>query len=125
MSFIVVAENDETPDSNAASPSNEDSKNDDADNTDEQATGQDGPTIAKIEDVITLDPDMEVLDLNHARIGKIEYLEPMVKLECLYLRWNFLKKIENLSTLTSLVELEFYDNQITEIENLEELVNLE
>lgn len=85
----------------------------------------DGPTIAKIEDVINIDPECDVLDLNHARIGKIENLEPMVNLERLFLRWNLLKKIENLSTLTSLVELEFYDNQITEIENLDALVNLE
>lgn len=89
------------------------------------ATGSDGPTIAKIEDVITLDPECDVLDLNHARIGKIEHLEGMVKLERLFMRWNLLKKIENLSTLTGLVELEFYDNQITEIENLDALVNLE
>lgn len=31
----------------------------------------DGPTIAKIEDVINIDPDCYELDLNHARIGKI------------------------------------------------------
>lgn len=87
--------------------------------------GGDGPTIAKIEDVITLDPECDVLDLNHARIGKIEHLEEMVKLERLFMRWNLLKKIENLDTLTGLVELELYDNQITEIENLDALVNLE
>lgn len=86
---------------------------------------KDGPTIVKMEDVITIDPDCDVLDLNHARIGKIEHLERMVKLERLYLRWNLLKKIENLDTLTGLVELELYDNQITEIENLDNLVNLE
>lgn len=86
---------------------------------------QDGPTIAKMEDVITIDPECEVLDLNHARIGKIEHLEQMVKLERLYLRWNLLKKIENLDSLNRLVELELYDNQITEIENLDQLVNLE
>lgn len=86
---------------------------------------KDGPTIVKMEDVITIDPECEVLDLNHARIGKIEHLERMVKLERLYLRWNLLKKIENLDTLTGLVELELYDNQITEIENLDNLVNLE
>lgn len=85
----------------------------------------DGPTIAKIDDVITIDPECEVLDLNHARIGKIENLEPMVKLERLYLRWNLLKQIENLDHLTRLVELELYDNQIVEIENLDALVNLE
>lgn len=85
----------------------------------------DGPTIAKIEDVITLDPECGELDLNHARIGKIEHLEVMVNLERLFMRWNLLKKIENLETLTGLVELELYDNQITEIENLDALVNLE
>lgn len=89
------------------------------------AAGGDGPTIAKIEDVITIDPECDVLDLNHARIGKIENLEEMVKLERLFMRWNLLKKIENLDTLTGLVELELYDNQITEIENLDNLVNLE
>lgn len=89
------------------------------------STSQDGPTIAKMEDVITIDPECDVLDLNHARIGKIEHLEQMVKLERLYLRWNLLKKIENLDSLTRLVELELYDNQITEIENLDQLVNLE
>lgn len=86
---------------------------------------QDGPTIVKMEDVITIDPECEVLDLNHARIGKIENLEQMVKLERLFLRWNLLKKIENLDVHTRLVELELYDNQITEIENLDHLVNLE
>lgn len=93
--------------------------------SDSAAAGGDGPTIAKIEDVITLDPECDVLDLNHARIGKIENLEEMVKLERLFMRWNLLKKIENLNTLTGLVELELYDNQITEIENLDNLVNLE
>lgn len=93
--------------------------------SDSGAAGGDGPTIAKIEDVITIDPECDVLDLNHARIGKIEHLEEMVKLERLFLRWNLLKKIENLDTLTGLVELELYDNQITEIENLDNLVNLE
>lgn len=86
---------------------------------------KDGPTIAKMEDVITIDPECEELDLNHGRIGKIEHLEQMVKLERLFLRWNLLKKIENLDSLTRLVELELYDNQITEIENLDNLVNLQ
>lgn len=94
-------------------------------NDEPSANSSDGPTIAKIEDVITLDPESDVLDLNHARIGKIEHLEGMLKLERLYLRWNLLKKIENLDTLTGLVEVELYDNQITEIENLDKLVNLE
>lgn len=92
--------------------------------TDGQETA-DGPTISKIEDVINIDPECDVLDLNHARIGKIEGLEPMVNLERLFLRWNLLKKIENLDSLTTLVELEFYDNQITTIENLDALINLE
>lgn len=94
-----------------------------SDDTDKD--NKDGPTIVKMEDVITIDPECDVLDLNHARIGKIEHLESMVKLERLFLRWNLLKKIENLDTLTRLVELELYDNQITEIENLDTLVNLE
>lgn len=80
---------------------------------------------AKIEDIITIDPECYELDLNHGRIGKIENLEPLLNIERLYLRWNFITKIENLSTLTTLLELEFYDNQITEIENLDALVNLE
>lgn len=86
---------------------------------------KDGPTIQKMEDVITIDPEATVLDLNHARIGKIENLDRMVNLEQLFLRWNLLKKIENLDALTNLIELELYDNQITEIENLDHLVNLE
>lgn len=92
---------------------------------DNDTVPQDGPTITKMEDVITIDPECEELDLNHARIGKIEHLERMVKLERLFLRWNLLKQIENMDTLTRLVELELYDNQITEIENLDNLVNLE
>lgn len=91
----------------------------------DNADPKDGPTIQKMEDVITIDPEATVLDLNHARIGKIENLDRMVNLEQLYLRWNLLKKIENLDALTGLVELELYDNQITEIENLNHLVNLE
>lgn len=86
---------------------------------------KDGPTIQKMEDVITIDPEATVLDLNHARIGKIENLDRMVNLEQLFLRWNLLKRIENLDALTNLIELELYDNQITEIENLNHLVNLE
>lgn len=101
------------------------SEDEDENQADTTHNDGDGPTIAKMEDVITIDPECDVLDLNHARIGKIENLEPMVKLERLFMRWNLLKKIENLDTLTSLVELEFYDNQITEIENLDALVNLE
>uniref|UniRef100_A0A182SQH0 Dynein axonemal assembly factor 1 homolog n=1 Tax=Anopheles maculatus TaxID=74869 RepID=A0A182SQH0_9DIPT len=81
--------------------------------------------IVKMEDVITIDPDTTEVDLNHGRIGKIENLEPLTKLERLYLRWNLIKKIENLDHLTSLIELELYDNQITELENLDQLVNLE
>lgn len=91
----------------------------------EDPESNDGPTITKMEDVITIDPECEELDLNHARIGKIEHLDRMVKLERLFLRWNLLKRIENLDSLTRLVELELYDNQITEIENLDHLVNLE
>lgn len=118
------------------SPEDEEKKQGDKDETDQlqlvvdNADGKtvatnDGPTITKMEDVITIDPECEELDLNHARIGKIEHLERMVKLERLFLRWNLLKKIENLDTLTRLVELELYDNQITEIENLSHLQNLE
>lgn len=95
------------------------------DNEEGTVATNDGPTITKMEDVITIDPECEELDLNHARIGKIEHLERMVKLERLFLRWNLLKKIENLDTLTRLVELELYDNQITEIDNLNHLQNLE
>ena len=77
-------------------------------------------------DMRILDPDTIDLDLNHGRIGKIENLEPLTKLETLCLRWNMIKKIENLSTLGStLTELELYDNQITVLENLDSLVNLE
>lgn len=94
-------------------------------NDDTMDVSKDGPTITKMEDVITIDPECEELDLNHARIGKIEHLDRMVKLERLFLRWNLLKKIENMDTLTRLVELELYDNQITEIENLDNLQNLE
>lgn len=82
-------------------------------------------TPAKIEDIIEIDPECYELDLNHGRIGKIEKLDELVNIERLYLRWNFIKKIENLSALKTLQEIEFYDNQITEIENLDELVNLE
>lgn len=65
------------------------------------------------------------MDLNHARIGRLENLECLTCVEGLYLRWNLIKKIENLSTLVTLRELELYDNQISVIENLEALVNLE
>lgn len=109
----------------AASTEKENEAADNPTSSERDGAAGDGPTIAKIEDVITLDPECEVLDLNHARIGKIEHLEEMVKLERLFMRWNLLKKIENLDTLTGLVELELYDNQITEIENLDSLVNLE
>lgn len=36
---------------------------------------------AKMEDVITIDPEATELDLNHGRVGKIEQLEPLVNLE--------------------------------------------
>lgn len=105
-------------------PKDEETREEQTQSNDDEAKG-DGPTIAKIEDVITIDPDCEELDLNHARIGKIEHLEEMKNLQRLFLRWNLLKKIENLDTVTGLVELELYDNQITDIENLESLINLE
>lgn len=37
--------------------------------------------IVKIEDVLTIDPEALEVDLNHGRIGKIENLEPLTKLE--------------------------------------------
>lgn len=37
--------------------------------------------IAKVEDLITLDPEQTEVDLNHGRIGKIENFEPLVNLE--------------------------------------------
>lgn len=89
-------------------------------------SNKDGPTITTMEEhIIDIETESTILDLNHCRIGKIEHLEPMVKLERLYLRWNLLKKIENLDSLDRLVEIELYDNQITEIENLDQLLNLE
>ena len=65
------------------------------------------------------------LDLNHQKIGRLENMEPLTKVERLYCRWNLIKKIENLNTLVTLKELELYDNQITVLENLDSLVNLE
>lgn len=65
------------------------------------------------------------VDMNHHKIGRLENLEPLTKVERLYLRWNLIKKIENLETLVTLRELELYDNQITTLENLDNLVNLE
>lgn len=65
------------------------------------------------------------LDMNHQKIGRLENLEPLTKVERLYCRWNLIKKIENLETLVTLRELELYDNQITVLENLDSLVNLE
>lgn len=37
--------------------------------------------VVKIEDVITIDPETEEVELNHGRIGKIENLEPLVNLK--------------------------------------------
>ncbi|KAF4517399.1 hypothetical protein B566_EDAN005007 [Ephemera danica] len=65
-------------------------------------------------EIIIVDPDTE-----------LEGLEPLTRLERLYMRWNLIKKIENVSHLVTLRELELYDNQITVIENLDCLVNLE
>ncbi|KAJ4433559.1 hypothetical protein ANN_15868 [Periplaneta americana] len=79
----------------------------------------------KPKEILIVDPDTDELDMNHQRIGKLENLEPLTKVERLYFRWNFIKKIENLETLVTLRELELYDNQITCIENLDSLVNLE
>lgn len=76
-------------------------------------------------ELVILDPDAYEVDLNHGRIGKLENLECLHRVEGLYLRWNQIKQIENIGTLTTLKELELYDNQITVIENLETLVNLE
>lgn len=53
--------------------------------------------IVKMEDVITIDPETTEVDLNHGRIGKIENLEPLTKLERLYLRWNLIKKLKILT----------------------------
>lgn len=127
--FFTVNKADDSPKSPDKAAKNNDDNEDEPDQlqlvVDGEAASNDGPTITKMEDVITIDPDCEELDLNHARIGKIEQLDRMVKLERLFLRWNLLKKIENLDSLTRLVEIELYDNQITEIENLDHLVNLE
>lgn len=82
----------------------------------------DGPTVNEI---IIIDPDCLELDLNHGRINKLQYLEPLTCVEKLYFRWNFITKIENLDHLVTLKELELYDNQITKIENLGCLMNLE
>jgi protein phosphatase 1 regulatory subunit 7 len=65
------------------------------------------------------------LDMNHQKVGRLENLEPLTKVERLYFRWNLIKKIENLDSLVTLKELELYDNRITTLENLDSLVNLE
>lgn len=73
-----------------------------------------------------LDPESEVVDLNHNRLRSIdERIRRLTVVETLTMRWNFIKRIENLSPLVTLRELELYDNQLTKIENLEALVNLE
>ena len=65
------------------------------------------------------------VDLNHSRIGKIENLEVLVRVETLCLRQNLIKRIENLQHNATLTELDLYDNQISKIEHLDALVNLE
>jgi len=73
-----------------------------------------------------LDPEAEVVDLNHHRLARVdERIDRLKAVSVLTLRWNMLKTIENLSPLVTLTELELYDNQITEITGLEALVNLE
>lgn len=44
-------------------------------------SGDDCQTVAKVIDLITLDPEQTDVDLNHGRIGKIENFEPLVNLE--------------------------------------------
>lgn len=47
----------------------------------EEPTRPEDLQLVKMEDVITIDPEATDVDLNHGRIGKIERLEPLVKLE--------------------------------------------
>src|SRR5687768_4535712 len=80
--------------------------------------GDDGREEDGVEEreVRVFNPEDTQLELNHSRMTNFDDLEPMVNLECLWMRNNLIKKIENLDRLTKLRELELYDNQITKLE---------
>lgn len=55
-------------------------------NVEDTEPQQEDAPLAKVIDLITLDPEQTEVDLNHGRIGKIENFEPLVNLE----RWVLL-----------------------------------
>jgi len=69
---------------------------------------------------------LQVVDLEHCRIGVISGFDRLKKVEELCLRNNLIKKIEGLECLEStLSNLDLYDNRIKKIENLGKLTLLE
>lgn len=63
--------------------------------------------------------------MHNNEISKIENLELLKNLSCLYLHHNKIKKIENLESLRHLKKLYLGYNEISVLEGLENLENLE
>lgn len=49
--------------------------------TDTSSTSNDNEEIVDSEEIIIIDPQTEELDLNHGRIGKLENLEPLTRIQ--------------------------------------------
>lgn len=99
--------------------------------SDPEYSDEDAPPVDQIdadEDLLdTEDPDVEEIELQHARIATIPalHLERFKKLKRLGLRQNQIQRIELPHCLAeSLEELELYDNLIKHLEGLEEFTQL-
>ncbi len=104
-------------------PDNQDQDQDQAHSDTEEQAGGEQEEVREM--AVGDDPDLLDLDLNHERIGRIENLDGLRRVETVCLRWNLIKRVENLDCLAdTLTELDLYDNQIAELENLGSLVNL-
>ena len=81
-------------------------------------------------DLVTVEDDIEAIDLSQSRLEAVESFAKFKKLKSICFRNNFLKSLasENLHKekgFGCINELDFYDNQIEKIENLNQLTTLE
>lgn len=77
-------EGNEVADNNGAEQKKEENQESDDESTaqtNEVKLSEEELKVAKIEDVILIDPECYELDLNHGRIGKIEKLDELVNIE--------------------------------------------
>ena len=69
--------------------------------------------------------NLQILNLSHNKISRIEGLDKLTNLQSLELSGNQITSIEGLDKLTNLQTLNLFGNQIASIEGLDKLTNLQ